>query len=93
MADLFESYAADLSQLHQSSASHIDTARSPSSPEERRSALTRAQEDAAEADELLGQMDVEVQGFPQSVRGRYASQLRELRAKVEDDLREIVRPG
>lgn len=90
MADLFESYAADLAQLHRSSASNIETARS-AGPEERRSVLRKAHEEATEAEELLAQMDIEVQGFPQSVRGRYATQLHELRAQVEGDLREIVR--
>lgn len=89
MAELFESYAADLKQLHTSAAAQIAAAQS-AGPEERRTALRKAQQDADEADELLGQMDIEVQGFPQSVRARYAAQVREMRAQVDDVMRSIV---
>ncbi|WFD36339.1 t-SNARE VTI1 [Malassezia cuniculi] len=88
MAELFDSYAADVEQLHRSIASHIASARN-ASPESRQKALREAQENVSEANELLGQMDIEVQGFPQSVRGRYATQLRELRTQIEGDHRDI----
>ena len=75
MAELFESYASDFAQLQQSIEARLGADVEAMSAEARRAALRSAEAEADEASEILSQMDIEVQGFPQSVRSRYAGDL------------------
>lgn len=85
MADLFDSYSTDFTQLLSSIQTHLNkTLPSQStSSEARKSTLRRCEMELEEAEEILSQMDVEVQGFPQSVKSKYAVQMRGYRIDLE----------
>lgn len=87
MAELFDSYASDFAQLRTSIAGKLENA---GTGEARKAALRRAEMEAEEADEILSQMDIECQGFPQSVRSRYAVRLRGHRAELDKLRKDIV---
>lgn len=83
MADLFESYASDLKQLLSSLDSHLSNTLPSQSGEARKATLRRCELELDEAEEILAQMDIEVKGFPQSVKNKYSVQLRGYRGEVE----------
>ncbi|PWN27612.1 V-snare-domain-containing protein [Jaminaea rosea] len=84
MADLFESYSSDLKQLLSSLQSHLSPSTLQSqSGEARKATLRRCEMELDEAEEILAQMDIEVRGFPQSVKNKYSVQLRGFRGEVE----------
>lgn len=89
MTELFDSYASDFTQLVQSITSKLSDAGSQAG-ETRKSALRRADMESEEADEILAQMDIEVQGFPTSIRSRYAVQLRTHRAELDKLKKSVV---
>ncbi|KAE8227273.1 hypothetical protein CF319_g243 [Tilletia indica] len=98
MAELYESYKQDFEQLNESIQSKLTTELSNSSAstsstnnnaEAKRAILRRAEMETEEADEILGQMDLEVQVFPASIKNRYAAQLRGFRAELEKHKAEI----
>ncbi|KAL4400135.1 t-SNARE VTI1 [Malassezia pachydermatis] len=96
MAELFESYAADFAQLQSSIESRLTTDFSSVSDETKRSALRHAEAEAEEAGEILSQMEIELQAFPQSVKERYAKELHALQSslhKLQADLRAKQKPS
>ncbi|SOV05809.1 related to VTI1 - v-SNARE: involved in Golgi retrograde protein traffic [Ustilago sp. UG-2017a] len=82
MSELFDSYASDLQQLKDSVCQKIDQAKSQNG-EAKKSTLRRAEMEVEEAEEVISQMDIEVQGFPQSVRSRYSVQIRGFKQEVQ----------
>ncbi len=92
MADLFESYASDFTSLTSSIAQRLSSSQNESG-EARKSSLRRAEMEVEEADEVLGQMDIELQSFPQSIKSRYALKVREARGDLDKLKREIVSQG
>ncbi|CCF48837.1 hypothetical protein NDA11_001128 [Ustilago hordei] len=91
MSELFDSYASDLQQLKDSVCQKIDQAKSQNG-EAKNSTLRRAEMEVEEAEEVISQMDIEVQGFPQSVRSRYSVQIRGFKQEVQA-LTKQVRAG
>lgn len=91
MTDLFESYASDFAQLVQSVEERLVADFSKLSASARRSAIQNAEAEAEEAHDLLVQMEIEVQSFPQSVRERYSGNLRDLKGQHEQLRRKLVR--
>ncbi|KDN35856.1 V-snare-domain-containing protein [Tilletiaria anomala UBC 951] len=90
MADLFESYASDFASLTESIRSKLQhTGTDNATGEARKASLRRAQMEADEADEVLGQMDIELQNFPQSIKSRYALKVREAKTDLEKLKKEI----
>ncbi|PWN48020.1 V-snare-domain-containing protein [Violaceomyces palustris] len=83
MSELYESYASDLSQLRDSITSKLENELGSQSGEARKSTLRRAAMEVEEAEEVLSQMEIEIQSFPQSVRSNYSLQLRASKADVE----------
>ncbi|PWZ01274.1 V-snare-domain-containing protein [Testicularia cyperi] len=88
MSELFDSYASDLQQLKDGIRSKLDQASSQSG-EPQKSTLRRAEMELEEAEEVISQMDIEVQGFPQSVRSRYAVQIRGFKQEIEKLNKEV----
>ncbi|SPO31361.1 related to VTI1 - v-SNARE: involved in Golgi retrograde protein traffic [Ustilago trichophora] len=82
MSELFDSYASDLQQLKQGIRQKIDLSESQNG-EAKKSTLRRAEMELEEAEEVISQMDIEVQGFPQSVRSRFAVQIRGFKQEVQ----------
>lgn len=89
MADLFESYASDFASLTESIRSKLQSAKDEQG-EVRKASLRRAQMEADEADEVLGQMDIELQSFPQSIKTRYSLKVREAKTDLEKLKKELV---
>lgn len=91
MAELFESYASDFAQLLRSVEDRLGADLSKLSATTRNTTLQHAESEAEEAHDLLVQMEIEVQSFPQSVRERYAGELRNLKSQYDKLRRELVR--
>lgn len=91
MAELFESYASDFAQLLRSVEDRLGADLSKLSATTRNTTLQHAESEAEEAHDLLVQMEIEVQSFPQSVRERYAGELRKLKSQYDKLRRELVR--
>ncbi|CAO1613677.1 unnamed protein product [Parajaminaea phylloscopi] len=89
MAELFESYASDLQQLLTSIDSQITKTLPSQNGEARKSTLRRCEMEVDEAEEIIAQMEVEVQGFPQSVKSKYAVQLRSLRGDLDRSANQV----
>lgn len=88
MSELFDSYASDLQQLKEGIRQKIDQSQSQNG-EAKKSTLRRAEMELEEAEEVISQMDIEVQGFPQSVRSRYAVQIRGFKQEVQGLTKEV----
>ncbi|KAJ9476115.1 t-SNARE VTI1 [Pseudozyma hubeiensis] len=88
MSELFDSYASDLDQLKQGIRQKLEQAK-PQNGEAKKSTLRRAEMELEEADEVISQMDIEVQGFPQSVRSRYSVQIRGFKQEVQALTKEV----
>ncbi|WFC93939.1 hypothetical protein MBRA1_000565 [Malassezia brasiliensis] len=91
MAELFESYASDFAQLLRSVEDRLGADLSKLSATTRNTTLQHAESEAEEAHDLLVQMEIEVQSFPQSVRERYAGELRNLKSQYDKLRRELER--
>ncbi|CAD6893425.1 unnamed protein product [Tilletia controversa] len=98
MAELYESYKQDFDQLNESIQSKLTTelasaasssSSSNNNAEAKRAILRRAEMETEEADEILGQMDLEVQVFPANIKNRYSAQLRGFRAELDKQKAEI----
>ncbi|KAI3625997.1 hypothetical protein CBS9595_001358 [Malassezia furfur] len=90
MAELFESYASDFAQLLRSVEDRLGADLSKLSATTRNTTLQHAESEAEEAHDLLVQMEIEVQSFPQSVRERYAGELRNLKSQYDKLRRELA---
>lgn len=90
MADLFDSYSTDFSQLLSSISTHLNKTLPSQSGEARKSTLRRCEMELEEAEEVLAQMDVEVQGFPQSVKSKYSVQMRGFRSELDKVSKQLV---
>lgn len=90
MAELFDSYASDFAQLTSSITAKLDKEVPSQAGEARKATLRRADMEADEADEILSQMEIEVNGFPQSVKSKYAVQLRGYKAELDKLRRSVV---
>ena len=88
MSELFDSYASDLQQLKQGIRQKLEQAKSQEG-EAKKSTLRRAEMELEEADEVISQMDIEVQGFPQSVRSRFSVQIRGFKQEVQALTKEV----
>lgn len=83
MTDLFESYTSDYKELLSSIQTHLSKTLPSQNGEARKSTLRRCEMELDEAEEILSQMDVEVQGFPQSVRNKYTVTMRGYKSDLE----------
>jgi vesicle transport through interaction with t-SNAREs protein 1 len=88
MSELFDSYASDLQQLKDGIRQKIDSAKSQNG-EAKKSTLRRAEMELEEAEEVISQMDIEVQGFPQSVRSRFSVQIRGFKQEIQGLTKEV----
>lgn len=88
MSELFDSYASDLDQLKQGIRQKLDQVHSQNG-EAKKATLRRAEMELEEADEVISQMDIEVQGFPQSVRSRYSVQIRGFKQEMQALTKEV----
>lgn len=72
---LFESYEQDFRQLIEAVQEKLED-NGGDEKEKRKSNLRRVEMELEEADEMVSQMEIEIQGIPQSVRAQYHTRLR-----------------
>ncbi|KIM46299.1 hypothetical protein M413DRAFT_441386 [Hebeloma cylindrosporum] len=78
---LFESYEQDFRQFIETIQEKLED-NGGNDKEKRKSNLRRVQMELEEADEMVSQMEIEIQGIPQSVRAQYHSRLRSAKADL-----------
>ncbi|KAJ7276317.1 vesicle transport v-SNARE protein N-terminus-domain-containing protein [Mycena haematopus] len=79
---LFDSYEQDFQQFIDTIRQKLDGEGTDDSGEQRKAALRRAERDLDEADEMVSQMEIEIQGIPQSIRPQYQARLRTAKADL-----------
>lgn len=76
---LFESYESDFKHILEGLKDKLENA---GSGEQRKSALRRAMIDIDEAEDMVSQMEVEIQGMPQSIRSQYTARVKASKAEL-----------
>ncbi|KAH7887848.1 vesicle transport v-SNARE protein N-terminus-domain-containing protein [Phlebopus sp. FC_14] len=79
---LFDSYEQDFRQIIGSIRSKLDGDDKDERGEERKAALRRVEMELDEADEMISQMEIEIQGIPQSIKPQYQTRLRSAKADL-----------
>jgi vesicle transport through interaction with t-SNAREs protein 1 len=81
---LFDSYEQDFRQIIGTIREKLDASGEDASRgEERKSTLRRVEMELEEADEMVSQMEIEVQGVPQNVRASYHVRLRSAKSDLQ----------
>lgn len=83
MAELFDSYASEFSQLTASIAAKLEKEAPSQSGEAQKATLRRVEMELEEADEIISQMEIEINSFPASLKSQYNVKLRGYRADLE----------
>ncbi|KAK0486933.1 vesicle transport v-SNARE protein N-terminus-domain-containing protein [Armillaria luteobubalina] len=79
---LFDSYEQDYKQLIDALRPKLDGDDKGENAEQRKATLRRAEMELDEADEMVSQMDIEIQGIPQSIRAQYQTRMRDAKAEL-----------
>ncbi|KAG6837537.1 hypothetical protein H0H93_007718 [Arthromyces matolae] len=80
---LFDSYEQDFQQFIKIIGKKLDSEVSNNERgEERKATLRRVEMELDEADEMVSQMEIEIQGIPQSIRAEYHKRLRTAKADL-----------
>ncbi|KAI0758672.1 vesicle transport v-snare protein vti1 [Fomes fomentarius] len=80
---LFDSYEADFKQIIQSIRGKLEGDAKDVQGEQRKAALRRVEMELDEADEMVSQMEIEIQGIPQSLRSTYQSRIKASKADLQ----------
>jgi len=78
---LFDSYEQDFKQFIETIHEKLQV-NEGSDKEQRKASLRRVEMELDEADEMVSQMEIEIQGIPQSVRAQYQTRLRSSKAEL-----------
>ncbi|KAG2369919.1 vesicle transport v-SNARE protein N-terminus-domain-containing protein [Suillus spraguei] len=73
---LFDSYEQDFRQIIDSIRLKLDGEGKDERGEQRRATLRRVEMELDEADEMISQMEIEIQGIPQSIKPQYQNRLK-----------------
>jgi len=73
---LFDSYEQEFQQILLSIREKLEGDGSEQRGEKKKAALRRVEMELDEADEMISQMEIEIQGIPQSIRPQYQSRIR-----------------
>jgi len=79
---LFDSYEQDFRQFIETIREKLEDNANDDKGEQRKSTLGRVEMELDEADEMVSQMEIEIQGVPQSARAQYHSRLRSAKADL-----------
>ncbi|KAJ7638706.1 vesicle transport v-SNARE protein N-terminus-domain-containing protein [Roridomyces roridus] len=79
---LFDSYEQDFNAFIETIRQKLDGEGKDDSGEQRKASLRRAEMELDEADEMVSQMEIEIQGIPQSIRPQYQTRLRTAKADL-----------
>ncbi|KAI0364289.1 vesicle transport v-snare protein vti1 [Pilatotrama ljubarskyi] len=80
---LFDSYEQDFKQIIQSIRDKLEGDAKDAQGEQRKAALRRVEMELDEADEMVSQMEIEIQGIPQSLRPSYQSRIKASKADLQ----------
>ncbi|CAL1697411.1 unnamed protein product [Somion occarium] len=80
---LFDSYEQDFQQIVSSIRDKLEGDAKGDVAEQRKAALRRVEMELDEADEMVSQMEIEIQGIPQSLRPSYQSRIRSAKADLQ----------
>jgi len=78
---LFDSYEQDFKQFIETIREKLEGEENQDG-EQRKASLRRVEMELDEADEMVSQMDIEMQGIPQSIRSQYQARLRTAKADL-----------
>jgi vesicle transport through interaction with t-SNAREs 1 len=78
---LFDSYEQDFKQFIETIREKLEGDENQEG-EQRKASLRRVEMELDEADEMVSQMDIEIQGIPQSIRPQYQTRLRTAKADL-----------
>ncbi|KAH8105765.1 vesicle transport v-snare protein vti1 [Phellopilus nigrolimitatus] len=79
---LFDSYEQDFKQIVASIRDKVDGDGAGERGEQRKAALRRVEMELDEADEMVSQMEIELQGMPQSIRASFGARARSAKAEL-----------
>ncbi|KIY46626.1 vesicle transport v-snare protein vti1 [Fistulina hepatica ATCC 64428] len=81
---LFDSYELEFQQFIESIRDKLESSSNddPEQGEQRQASLRRTEMELEEADEMVSQMEIEIQGIPQSLRPQYQTRLRTAKADL-----------
>ncbi|KAI0070124.1 vesicle transport v-snare protein vti1 [Panus rudis PR-1116 ss-1] len=80
---LFDSYEQDFQQIIGSIREKLEGDAKAESTEQRKAALRRVEMELDEADEMVSQMEIEVQGIPQSIRASYTTRIKSAKSDLQ----------
>ncbi|KAJ3855640.1 vesicle transport v-snare protein vti1 [Lentinula lateritia] len=78
---LFDSYEQDFKQFIETIREKLEGDENQDG-EQRKASLRRVEMELDEADEMVSQMDIEIQGIPQSIRPQYQNRLKSAKADL-----------
>ncbi|KAN0103802.1 vesicle transport v-snare protein vti1 [Russula decolorans] len=81
-ASLFDSYEQEFQQILQNIRQRLEGDGSDQRGEQKKAVLRRVEMELDEADEMIAQMEIEIQGIPQSIRPKYQSRIRTSKADL-----------
>ncbi|TFK43644.1 vesicle transport v-SNARE protein N-terminus-domain-containing protein [Crucibulum laeve] len=79
---LFDSYEQDFQQFILTIGEKLEGDGKDERAEQRKTTLRRVEMELDEADEMVSQMEIEIQGIPQSVRAQYHTRLRTAKSEL-----------
>ncbi|KAJ3475323.1 hypothetical protein NLI96_g11913 [Meripilus lineatus] len=80
---LFDSYEQDFQQIIASIRTKVEGDAQNEAGEQRKAALRRVEMELDEADEMVSQMEIEIQGIPQSIRPSYQARIKSAKADLQ----------
>ncbi|PSS00875.1 hypothetical protein PHLCEN_2v4102 [Hermanssonia centrifuga] len=80
---LFDSYEQDFKQIIQSIREKLDGDAKDERGEQKKAALRRVEMELDEADEMVSQMEIEIQGIPQSLKPSYQTRIKSAKADLQ----------
>lgn len=79
---LFDSYEQDFQQIVQSIREKLEGEAKDGQGEKKKAALRRVEMELDEADEMVSQMEIEIQGIPQSLKGQFQARIKSAKADL-----------
>ncbi|KIL57907.1 hypothetical protein M378DRAFT_171208 [Amanita muscaria Koide BX008] len=79
---LFDSYEQDFKHIIQGIREKLEGGAKSNKGEQRKAALRRVEIELDEADDIVSQLEVEIQGIPKSIRPQYATRLKQVKADL-----------
>lgn len=79
---LFNNYEQDFQQIIASIRDKLDVETKAEGIEQRKTTLRRVEMELDEADEMVSQMEIEVQGMPQSIKPQYQARIKSAKTEL-----------